>query len=117
QKLNKMVQHQFPGVCTIAEDSSDHPGITAPVSKGGLGFNMKWMLGWMHDTLDFFKEEPQHRPEHKDKITFSIMYFYNEHFLLPLSHDEVVHGKSPMLYKLPGNEWEKFAELRLLYAY
>jgi len=78
---------------------------------------MKWMMGWMHDTLDFFKFDPLHRQHHQNKFTFSMMYYYDENFMLPLSHDEVVHGKSPMLYKMPGDDWQKFANLRLLYSY
>jgi len=78
---------------------------------------MKWMMGWMHDTLDYFKMDPFFRPHHQNKFSFSMMYFYDENFMLPLSHDEVVHGKSPMLYKMPGDEWQKFANLRTLYAY
>ncbi|HEX6333512.1 MAG TPA: alpha amylase C-terminal domain-containing protein, partial [Flavisolibacter sp.] len=84
---------------------------------GGLGFGMKWMMGWMHDTLDYFKIDPFFRPHHQNKFSFSMMYFYDENFMLPLSHDEVVHGKSPMLYKMPGDEWQKFANLRTLYTY
>jgi 1,4-alpha-glucan branching enzyme len=83
----------------------------------GLGFGMKWMMGWMHDTLDFFKLDPIMRSGSQNKFTFSMMYYYDEHFMLPLSHDEVVHGKSPMIYKMPGDEWQKFANLRLLYTY
>jgi 1,4-alpha-glucan branching enzyme len=83
----------------------------------GLGFGMKWMMGWMHDTLDYFKLDPLYRSGSQDKFTFSMMYYYDEHFMLPLSHDEVVHGKSPMLYKMPGDEWQKFANLRLMYTY
>jgi len=78
---------------------------------------MKWMMGWMHDTLDYFKIDPLFRKEHQDKFTFSMMYFYDENFMLPLSHDEVVHGKSPMIYKMPGDDWQKFANLRTLYTY
>lgn len=117
KKLNKMAHAQFNGVQIIAEDSSDMPGITHPVSRGGLGFDMKWMMGWMHDTLKYFKATPEERPGMKNEFTFSMMYFFNEKFMLPFSHDEVVHGKSPMLYKMYGNEFEKFANLRLLYTY
>jgi 1,4-alpha-glucan branching enzyme len=83
----------------------------------GLGFGMKWMMGWMHDTLDYFKADPLMRSGLQDKFSFSMMYYYDENFMLPLSHDEVVHGKSPMIYKMPGDEWQKFANLRLLYTY
>jgi 1,4-alpha-glucan branching enzyme len=84
---------------------------------GGLGFGMKWMMGWMHDTLDYFKLDPVLRSGSQDKFGFSMMYFYDENFMLPFSHDEVVHGKSPMLYKMPGDEWQKFANMRLMYSY
>ena len=107
----------FPTIQTIAEEATDWPNISRPLYDGGLGFGMKWMMGWMHDTLDYFKMDPVLRQFHQDKFTFSMMYFYDENFMLPLSHDEVVHGKSPMLYKMPGDEWQKFANLRLLYTY
>jgi 1,4-alpha-glucan branching enzyme len=84
---------------------------------GGLGFGMKWMMGWMNDTLAYFKRDPYHRKWHQDQLTFSIAYAFTENFMLPLSHDEVVHGKSPMLYKMPGDDWQKFANLRLMYSY
>lgn len=115
--LNTILYRDFPSIQTIAEESTDWPGVTAPTYQDGLGFGMKWMMGWMHDTLDYFKMDPIHRQFHQDKFTFSMMYFKDEHFMLPLSHDEVVHGKSPMLYKMPGDEWQKFANLRLLYTY
>ncbi len=115
--LNETLYRDFPDIQTIAEEASDWPGISRPTSQGGLGFGMKWMMGWMHDTLDYFKMDPLFRQFHQDKFTFSMMYFYDENFMLPLSHDEVVHGKSPMLYKMPGDEWQKFANLRLLYTY
>ena len=115
--FNEMVYRDFPDVQTIAEESTDWPKISKPVYDGGLGFGMKWMMGWMHDTLDYFKIDPLYRTHHQNKFTFSMMYFYDENFMLPLSHDEVVHGKSPMLYKMPGDEWQKFANLRLLYSY
>ena len=115
--LNEMVYRDFPDVQTIAEEATDWPGISKPTFMGGLGFGMKWMMGWMHDTLDYFKIDPLFRSQHQNKITFSMMYYYDENFMLPLSHDEVVHGKSPMLYKMPGDEWQKFANLRALYTY
>ena len=115
--FNETIFRDFPDVQTIAEEATDWPGISKPTFAGGLGFGMKWMMGWMHDTLDYFKFDPLHRMHHQDKFTFSMMYFYDENFMLPLSHDEVVHGKSPMLYKMPGDEWQKFANLRLMYAY
>lgn len=117
QDLNAMVYRDFPAVQMIAEEATDWPGITAMTTGGGMGFGMKWMMGWMHDTLDYFSMDPLFRKDHQDKFSFSMMYYYNENFMLPLSHDEVVHGKSPMLYKMPGDEWQKFANLRLLYTY
>jgi 1,4-alpha-glucan branching enzyme len=115
--LNETLYRDFPDVQTMAEEATDWPKISRPTFEGGLGFGMKWMMGWMHDTLDYFKMEPMLRHLLQNKFTFSIMYFYDENFMLPLSHDEVVHGKSPMLYKMPGDEWQKFASLRLLYTY
>jgi 1,4-alpha-glucan branching enzyme len=115
--LNETLYRDFPAVQTIAEEATDWPGISRPTFDGGLGFGMKWMMGWMHDTLDYFKMDPVFRQFHQDKFSFSMMYFYDENFMLPLSHDEVVHGKSPMIYKMPGDEWQKFANLRLLYTY
>jgi len=115
--LNETLYRDFPDIQTIAEEASDWPGISRPTFQDGLGFGMKWMMGWMHDTLDYFKIEPMQRHLVQNKFAFSMMYFYDENFMLPLSHDEVVHGKSPMLYKMPGDEWQKFANLRLLYTY
>lgn len=117
KKLNNLVHEQLPDVQMIAEEATDWPHISLPVTEGGLGFNMKWMMGWMHDTLRYFKRDPIFRQYHQSEFSFSMMYFYNEHFILPLSHDEVVHGKSPMIYKMVGDEWQKFANLRLLYTY
>jgi 1,4-alpha-glucan branching enzyme len=115
--LNETLYRDFPDIITIAEEATDWPGISRPTFAGGLGFGMKWMMGWMHDTLDYFKLDPVNRRHHQDKFSFSMVYYYDENFLLPLSHDEIVHGKSPMIYKMPGDEWQKFANLRLLYAY
>jgi 1,4-alpha-glucan branching enzyme len=115
--LNETIYRDFPDVQTMAEEATDWPGVSKPTFQGGLGFGMKWMMGWMHDTLDYFKIDPLFRKDQQDKFSFSMMYFYDENFLLPFSHDEVVHGKSPMLYKMPGDEWQKFANLRLLYTY
>jgi 1,4-alpha-glucan branching enzyme len=115
--LNETIYRDFPDVQTIAEESTDWPGISRPTFAGGIGFGMKWMMGWMHDTLNYFKRDQFGRPHHQDQITFSMAYFYDENFMLPISHDEVVHGKSPMIYKMPGDEWQKFANLRLLYTY
>ena len=115
--LNETLYRDFPYIQTIAEEASDWPGISKPTFMDGLGFGMKWMMGWMHDTLDYFKLDPLFRSLHQDKFSFSMMYFYDESFMLPLSHDEVVHGKSPMIYKMPGDDWQKFANLRLMYTY
>jgi 1,4-alpha-glucan branching enzyme len=115
--LNETIFRDYPDVQTIAEEATDWPGISKPTFMGGLGFGMKWMMGWMHDSLDYFKLDPIQRPHHQDKFSFSMMYFFDENFMLPYSHDEVVHGKSPMLYKMPGDEWQKFANVRALYTY
>lgn len=115
--LNEMIFRDYPDTQTIAEEATDWPGVSRPTWSGGLGFGMKWMMGWMHDTLDFFELDPVERKFHQDKFSFSLMYYYDENFMLPLSHDEVVHGKSPMLFKMPGDEWQKAANLRLLYTY
>ncbi len=115
--LNETLYRDFPDIQTIAEEATDWPGVSKPTSMGGLGFGMKWMMGWMHDTLNYFKTYPIMRSGIQDKFSFSMMYYYDENFMLPLSHDEVVHGKSPMIYKMPGDEWQKFANLRLLYTY
>src|SRR5438045_3785827 len=115
--LNETLFRDFPDIQTIAEEASDWPGISRPTFQDGLGFGMKWMMGWMHDTLDYFKMEPMQRHLMQNKFAFSMMYFYDENFMLPLSHDEVVHGKSPMLYKMPGDDWQKFANLRAMYTY
>ena len=117
QKMNTVLYRDFPDIQTIAEEASDWPGMTKPVNKGGFGFGMKWMMGWMHDSFRYFKKLPKHRPLHQNDFTFSMMYYYDENFMLPISHDEIVHGKSPMIYKMPGNEWEQFANLRLFYSY
>lgn len=115
--LNETIFRDFPDTQTIAEEATDWPGVSKPTFAGGLGFGMKWMMGWMHDTLDYFKIDSFYRQHHQNKFSFSMMYFYDENFMLPLSHDEVVHGKSPMIYKMPGDEWQKFANLRTLYTY
>jgi 1,4-alpha-glucan branching enzyme len=115
--LNETLYRDFPDIQTIAEEATDWPKISKPIYDGGLGFGMKWMMGWMHDTLNYFKKDAHQRKLHRNDFTFSMMYFYNENFMLPLSHDEVVHGKSPMIYKMPGNSKQKFANLRLLYTY
>ena len=115
--LNEMIFRDFPDVQTIAEEATDWPGISKPTYTGGLGFGMKWMMGWMHDTLDYFKLDPIYRKDHQNKFSFSMMYYYDENFMLPISHDEVVHGKSPLVFKMPGDLWQKFANLRLFFTY
>ncbi len=115
--MNEALYGNFKGIQTIAEESSTYDGVTKPVYAGGLGFGMKWMMGWMNDTLKYFKVDPIGRKHHHHQLTFSMTYAFTENFMLPLSHDEVVHGKSPMIYKMPGDEWQKFANLRALYAY
>src|SRR5690606_4289021 len=107
----------FPDVQTIAEESTSWPGVSRPTFENGLGFGMKWMMGWMHDTLNYFKEDPINRRYHHDKMTFGTVYGFHENFMLPLSHEEVVHGKQSLIYKMPGDEWQKFANLRALYLY
>lgn len=118
QEFNTAVYKEFGNnIMTIAEESSDFPLLTKPVHDGGVGFGMKWMMGWMHDTLFYFKEDPINRKHHHHKLTFSSMYMYNENYMIPLSHDEVVHGKASLIYKMKGDEWQKFANLRALYVY
>ncbi len=114
REMNERVYARFPGVVTIAEESTAFPGITRPTYLGGIGFGFKWDMGWMHDTLAFFKEDPVHRRFHHDKLTFRALYQGTEQFVLPLSHDEVVHGKGSLLRKMPGDEWQRFANLRAL---
>jgi 1,4-alpha-glucan branching enzyme len=116
-EFNDAVVADHPDAMTIAEESTAWPKVSQPSYQGGLGFNMKWMMGWMHDTLNYLAQEPIYRSYHQGQITFSIHYAFTEHFMLPLSHDEVVHGKGSLLNKMPGDEWQKFANLRLLYAY
>ena len=117
EELNKEVYASYPDVQTIAEESTAYSGVSKPVFLGGLGFGMKWMMGWMHDTLQYFAKEPIYRKHHQNNITFSLTYAFTENFMLPLSHDEVVYGKHSILGRMPGDEWQRFANLRLLYAY
>src|SRR5688572_24014487 len=117
KEMNEVVYAQFPDAITIAEESTSWSGVSRPTYLGGLGFGQKWMMGWMHDTLRYFKFDPIHRRYHQNDITFSIMYAFTENFMLPLSHDEVVHGKGSLLGRMPGDEWQKFANLRLLLSY
>ncbi|MDB5012447.1 MAG: glgB [Daejeonella sp.] len=115
--FNEAVYKNFPDVQTIAEESTAFPGVSRPTFMGGLGFGMKWMMGWMNDTLKYFQEDPVNRKYHHNKITFSTEYGFSENFMLPLSHDEVVHGKKSLVYKMPGDEWQKFGNLRVLLMY
>ncbi|WP_353134338.1 1,4-alpha-glucan branching protein GlgB [Pseudopedobacter sp.] len=117
KEFNEAVYANFPYVQTIAEESTSWPGVSKPTFSNGLGFGMKWMMGWMHDTLNYFKEDPINRTYHHHAMTFATVYAYHENFMLPLSHDEVVYGKQPLIYKMPGDEWQKFANLRALYLY
>ncbi len=117
KRLNTLVHQQFPDVLTFAEESSTWPKVTRPVEDGGLGFDLKWNMGWMHDTLKYFQKDPLYRSYHHNQLTFSLTYAFSENFTLPLSHDEVVHGKGAMLSKMPGDYWQKFANLRALYGY
>ncbi|NRA50217.1 MAG: 1,4-alpha-glucan branching protein GlgB, partial [Phaeodactylibacter sp.] len=117
KEFNETVYKEFPDAITIAEESTAWTGVSRPTFEGGLGFGQKWMMGWMHDTLGYFKHDPIHRQYHHGEITFSLVYAFSENFMLPLSHDEVVHGKGSIMDRMPGDEWQKFANLRLLYGY
>jgi len=117
RRLNEMVYAEYPDVQTFAEESSAWPMVSRPTYSGGLGFGMKWNMGWMHDTLEYFSKAPVHRYYHHNQLTFSIWYAFYENFLLPLSHDEVVYGKGSLINKMPGDDWQKFANLRLLFGY
>jgi 1,4-alpha-glucan branching enzyme len=116
REMNERVYGRHPGAVTIAEESTAFPGVSRPTYLGGLGFGFKWDMGWMHDTLSYFHEDPVHRRYHHNKLTFRGLYLQTEHFVLPLSHDEVVHGKGSLLRKMPGDEWQRFANLRCLLA-
>ncbi|MFA6970467.1 MAG: 1,4-alpha-glucan branching protein GlgB [Gallionella sp.] len=117
REMNIMVHDEFPGALTMAEESTAWPGVSRPVYLGGLGFSMKWNMGWMNDTLAYFEHEPVHRRYHHNQLTFGQIYAYSENFVMPFSHDEVVHGKGSLLSKMPGDAWQKFANLRLLLTY
>ena len=117
RELNEEVYSSFDGVQTIAEESTAFSGVSRSVDSGGLGFGMKWMMGWMHDTLGYFEKEPIYRKHHQNDLTFSTTYAFTENFMLPFSHDEVVYGKRSLIYKMPGDEWQRFANLRLLFGY
>ena len=115
--LNEVVHARNPGVLMIAEESTAWGGVSRPTYAGGLGFGFKWNMGWMHDTLAYFEQDPVHRRYHHHELTFSLVYAWTENFILPLSHDEVVHGKGSLLQKMPGDRWQQMANLRALYAY
>ena len=117
KRLNTVVYTAYPDVQMIAEESTAWPMVSRPTYAGGLGFGMKWNMGWMHDTLEYFKKDPVHRKYHHNDLTFSMIYAFTENFMLSLSHDEVVHGKGSLLRKMPGDDWQKYANLRALYAY
>ena len=117
KQMNESIYNRHPDVHMIAEESTSWPGVSRPTSSGGLGFGMKWDMGWMHDTLKFFERDPIHRQHHLDQLSFRMLYAFNENFALPLSHDEVVHGKGSMVDKMPGDRWQQLANLRLLYGY
>ncbi|HHC72330.1 MAG TPA: 1,4-alpha-glucan branching protein GlgB [Thiotrichales bacterium] len=117
RELNRVTHGDCPGSVTIAEESTAWPQVTRPTWVGGLGFSMKWNMGWMHDTLEYMAQDPIYRHYHHDRLTFGLMYAFSENFLLPFSHDEVVHGKGSMINKMPGDAWRRFANLRLLYTY
>jgi 1,4-alpha-glucan branching enzyme len=114
KRTNETVYRDAPGIITVAEESTAWPKVSAPTYLGGLGFGFKWNMGWMHDTLQYLSHEPVHRKYHHDELTFSLIYAFDENFVLPLSHDEVVHGKGSILEKMPGDRWQQFAHVRLL---
>lgn len=117
KEMNSAVYENYPDVQTIAEESTSFPQVSRPIYTGGLGFGMKWMMGWMHDALEYFAKEPIYRKHHQNDLTFSLNYAFTENFMLPLSHDEVVYGKKAIVNKMPGDEWQKFGNLRILYSF
>ncbi len=117
KELNRVVHGHYPGAIMVAEESTAWPGVSRPLYVGGLGFTFKWNMGWMHDTLEYFAKDPIHRSHHQNTLTFSMLYAFSENFMLPLSHDEVVHGKGALLSKMPGDMWRQMANLRLLFSY
>src|SRR4030095_4089327 len=117
KRFNPVCHTELPGVMTIAEESTAWPQVTRPPYLGGLGFSFKWNMGWMHDTLNYFGRDPVYRKYHQNDLTFAMLYHHHENFILPLSHDEVVHGKRSLLGRMPGDDWQRFANLRALLAY
>ncbi|MBL8952268.1 MAG: 1,4-alpha-glucan branching enzyme, partial [Myxococcaceae bacterium] len=117
RQVNTVVRQRYPGTLMIAEESTAWPKVSAPVNDGGLGFTEKWNMGWMHDTLSYFSKDPFFRKHHHNQLTFGTLYAWSENFVLPLSHDEVVHGKGSLIGKMPGDDWQKLANLRALYGW
>jgi len=117
RRMNELAHGTHPGVIVAAEESTSWPLVSRPTYLGGLGFGFKWNMGWMHDVLDYMSLDPVHRKYHHDKLTFGLMYAWSENFVLPLSHDEVVHGKGSLLARMPGDDWQQFANLRALYGF
>ena len=117
KRLNELVFSERPGTTTVAEESTAWPGVSRPTYLGGLGFGFKWNMGWMHDTLSYMQKDPIHRRHHHDQLTFGLLYAFSENFVLPLSHDEVVHGKGSLIGKMPGDRWQKFANLRAYFGF
>jgi 1,4-alpha-glucan branching enzyme len=117
KRMNEAVHARYPGALTIAEESTSWPAVSRPTYLGGLGFSLKWNMGWMHDTLNYFRRDPVFRKYHQNDLTFAMLYHFHENFILPLSHDEVVHGKGSLLQRMPGDDWQRFANLRTLLAY
>src|ERR1700712_4421074 len=117
KKLNELCHKYHPGIITAAEESTSWSGVSRPTYLGGLGFSLKWNMGWMNDTLAYIEKDPVYRKYEHGALTFSLIYAFTENFVLPLSHDEVVHGKGSLLDQMPGDLWQKFANLRLLYGY
>jgi 1,4-alpha-glucan branching enzyme len=117
RRVNELSYAIHPGTTMIAEESTSWTGVSAPTYAGGLGFGFKWNMGWMHDTLDYMAQDPVHRQWHHDRMTFGMVYAYTENFVLPLSHDEVVHGKKSILGRMPGDAWQRFANLRAYYGF
>jgi 1,4-alpha-glucan branching enzyme len=117
KRMNEEIGSHASSAMTVAEESTSFPGVSAPTHSGGLGFHYKWNMGWMNDTLQYMHEDPIHRRYHHNKMSFGMVYAFSENFILPISHDEVVHGKGSMLAKMPGDEWQKFANLRAYYGF